>query len=97
MGKKPETKFKERVQKDLKKISFSHWTKIQQVALRGTPDIIGCIKGRFICIELKCSDKEYASALQRYELRQFELAGAISLVSSPETWDADLAFLLRIS
>ena len=42
---------------------------------QGTPDILGCTHGRFFVIELKASGKT-PSKIQRYELRQWEQAGA---------------------
>lgn len=41
MPKKPETIFKEKALEELREIKNSYWMKIQQVAIRGVPDIIG--------------------------------------------------------
>lgn len=96
MGKKPETLFKERVQKDLRVIPNSWWQKISQRSVRGCPDILGCIQGRFIAIELKKSKDAKIDALQTYNVRSINNTGAIALVSSPESWAEDYALLLSL-
>lgn len=85
MGKKQETIFKEKAIERLKKIPCSYWVKIQQVALRGVPDLLGVVDGRAIAIELKVSAK--VDTLQHYVLRQYEKAGAYARVMTPDNID----------
>lgn len=80
-----ETRFKLRVQEDLKRLE-KHWSfKTQQLALMGIPDIIGVINGRFFALELK-SEKKKPSKLQSYILRRIDLAGGYARAPTPETW-----------
>lgn len=86
MAKKPETRFKEKVLKDLRALPKCWAEKIQQVGKRGTPDILVCLNGSFIALELKKDAKECADSLQRHKLKAIELAGGTSVVACPETW-----------
>lgn len=47
----------------------------------GTPDILACVRGRFIGIEVKRPGGGTVSALQRSKLNQIEQAGGISIVA----------------
>jgi hypothetical protein len=60
--------------------------KVQQRTIRGTPDIIMCVNGIFIALELKKSDKEKPDLLQDHELRSINLAGGIGVKVTPENW-----------
>lgn len=83
---KPETKFKRRVRPELEAIPKSYWEKTQQVSIRGTPDFVGCVRGRSVVIELKVDDNK-ADALQDYKLSRWRQAGAIAYVMTPENKD----------
>ena len=72
MPKKPETIFKEKVLEELRKMKNSYWIKIQQLSIRGVPDIIGVVNGRFVALELKKSHQEKADKLQEYVLEHHE-------------------------
>lgn len=57
---------------------------------RGTPDIIGCIRGRMFAFECKKNGTECkgkASKLQEWRLAQWKAAGAITAV----VWSVDEA------
>lgn len=63
--------------------------------LRGLPDIIICYKGRFICWELKRSEKEAMKltgriVLQRHMLEKAIKAGAIAEFVYPENLEYQL-------
>jgi hypothetical protein len=80
-----ETKLKEKVLADLK--GMGAWAeKIQQVGKVGTPDILACINGRFIALELKADDKEKPSRAQVLKLRKIALAGGYAAIVTPENW-----------
>lgn len=85
MAKGPEAKLKERVMSALHALPNTWCVKIQQVAIRGTPDILACIRGRFFGIELK-SDEGELSTLQEYNLQQIAEAGGVGLVILPANW-----------
>ena len=86
MAKKPETVFKERVKKDLETLPYCWFVKIQQVALRGIPDYLVCLGGKFIAIELKKDAKEEPNELQKWTLNAIAHAGGISFVVHPGNW-----------
>jgi hypothetical protein len=86
LAKKPETKFKERVQKDLDSLRFCAHFKIQQVTLRGIPDFLICLNSRFIAIELKKDEREKPNKLQEWTLHKISHAGGITFVVHPGNW-----------
>lgn len=61
---------------------------IQQQALRGNPDLLLCVNGQFMALELKSSEKAKVSELQNYYLDRVSEAGGISWVVYPENWEA---------
>lgn len=98
----PETKFKEKVQKDLDKLGIWH-VKVDQRALRGIPDMILCIDGLFIAIELK---KSYAAArsnaprhkLQRWVREEIRKKGkGIAFLAYPENWNEVYAKIKQLA
>lgn len=96
-SKKPETVFKERVQKDLDSLGSDCWhVKIQQVSIVGTPDMLICAKGIFIALELKKDDKEEPKPIQIYTLNQIQKAKGHALVAHPNSWRNVFAFIKAI-
>lgn len=85
MAKKPETILKEKVLDDLKALPNAYSKKIQQVAIRGTLDLILCINGKFVAIELK-SGNEQPDPLQQYEIEKILKAGGMVFVVNPMNW-----------
>ena len=83
---KPETKFLEKVKKELKNLPNTWFVKTQMVAVRGIPDLLICCRGIFYALELKKDEASKATPLQLHTLEQIELAGGISGVVSPENW-----------
>lgn len=75
----------------------SWWLKTQMVAILGIPDILGCINGHFVALELKKDGFCKASALQAWALRCIIKAGGLGLVVSPENWDQAYNFLEKIA
>ncbi len=86
MPQKPETKFRARITPLLKAIPCSWWESIQQKAIRGTPDILGCIKGQFVALEIKSVDGRL-TVLQRHKLTAIRNAGGIALEVNPKNWE----------
>lgn len=82
----PETKFKKKVVEDLKTLKKIWFVKTQEVAVRGIPDLLICIKGRFIAIELKKDEKAELSELQHYNLTNIQKAGGWSYDANPKNW-----------
>jgi hypothetical protein len=94
--KKPESVFKKKVMKKLETIHFSWWESINQIAVRGTPDIIGCINGRFIGLELKSSAKGKVSKMQEYKIEKIEESGGMAVVVHPDNFDAVFEILFNL-
>ena len=90
-----ETKFKISFVKELKKIPKSWWVKTQQVALRGTPDILGCVNGQFIALELKVDSK--LTRLQEINLNDIGASGGVALEVRPSDQDSVLQRLRMIA
>jgi hypothetical protein len=86
MSKKPETLFKEKVFKDLSTLESSWFFKSQEVAQRGIPDVIMCVKGTFVAIELKKDAKAKIDPLQTWTISKIGATGALALVAYPENW-----------
>jgi hypothetical protein len=84
--KKKETKLKEKVLGALHTLPDTYAVKIQQVVIRGTPDILCCIRGSFVALELKSSPEHDPDPLQQYTLDQIEEAGGLALVVDPVNW-----------
>ena len=95
MAKKPETILKEKVLEELREIKNSYWVKIQQVSIKGIPDILGTINGRFIALELKKDEKEKANKLQEYVLHEIDKAGGIALVIHPTNFDEVKNYIVK--
>ena len=84
MAQKPETVFRQKVDILLSKIPNSWWESIQQKTIRGTPDKIGCINGKFVALELKASYLSEPSHLQEYKLKEISSSGGVGFVLYPE-------------
>lgn len=97
MAKQPETVFKERVLKTLQALPNTWACKIQQRAKRGTPDILACINGHFVAIELKRDEKQKLSPLQEWTGEQIAEANGTMFLAYPENWDAIFNYLKGIA
>lgn len=95
MPKKPETLFRARFQKKLDEIPGSWWESIQQKAIQGTPDILGCVGGAFVALELKATPTSKITALQQLKLGRIDEAGGIAWVVHPENAE-DILTILRM-
>jgi Holliday junction resolvase len=92
LAKQKETIFKERVLRELKQLPKAWICKTQQVSKRGTPDILACIKGLFVAIELK-TDTGKLSALQEYNLEAIAKSGGIAIVMTPSNMNTEITKL----
>lgn len=96
MAKKPETLFKERVQRDLERVPKLWFTKVQQVVIQGTPDFLICANGLFIGLELKIPSGKL-SELQKFNLDRIEKSGGLSFVAMPDTWEEILDDIISLT
>lgn len=92
-----EANFKSKVKKDLRTIPNCWHVKVQQVVIRGTPDILACINGRFIGLELKKNKSAPVSALQENTIQEIDRAGGYAKIVYPEIWPQIFNELRRIS
>ena len=81
---KEETQFAIRVDRRLKSLPDCWFCNIQQVAIRGIPDRIGCINGRFFALELKTGPKAKRAKLQEYVIEKINEAGGFARFVYPE-------------
>lgn len=95
MSKGKETKFKEKAMADLRKLPYSWVLKTQQRSQKGIPDLILCLKGHLVAIELKAEGGE-ATKLQMNTLRDITEANGIAFVACPSTWEFYLGELKRL-
>ena len=94
--KKEESKFREKVRAFLLTLDRSWFTSIQQVAIRGTPDFIACINGRFVALELKKKGGGRLAPLQTHNLNEIHKTSGIALVVTPESFEECINLLLRL-
>lgn len=89
MTQQGETKLKEKVLAWLAGQARTWTVKIQQVGIRGTPDILVCWHGRFVALELK-TDKGRVDKLQAANLDFINQAGGLGLVVRQGNWKETL-------
>lgn len=94
MAKKKETTFKEKVLRDLRALPLTWCVKVNQVALRGTPDVLACMDGNFIALELKAAEDSHIDELQMYTLGRINECGGSAFVVFPNNWNATLSVLV---
>lgn len=58
----------------------------------GVPDLLACVNGRFIAIEVK-SDTGRPSKLQLANVEQIQAANGVAVVLYPKDWDKFKAFI----
>ena len=97
MAVKPETLFRQRVDKKLKAIPNSWWESIQQRTIRGTPDKIGVVNGWFVALELKASFKNKPTALQQRKLDLINKCSGVAYVVHPGNLDDVFNILLDLN
>jgi hypothetical protein len=102
LAQKPETRFVAKIKPLLNNINDAVWFNIQQLSLKGTPDILGCVNGTFVALEVKRDAKEIAkrdnrTRLQEHNLRRIRYAGGYASFLHPDNWDDVYRDLLRLS
>ncbi len=95
---KQETKFKDKVRKDLKTLSSCWFFKTQETSIRGIPDYILCLRGWFIALELKPEADIELDALQEYNIKCIiEDGEGIGMRVDPTNWPQTFKNLQSIS
>jgi sulfur transfer protein SufE len=90
-----EKDFQKKVLKKLREIPHSWWVKLNDRVTSGLPDIVGCVAGVFIAIELKTKSK--VTALQAYTLRKIDSANGQTFVATPDNWAEIYQYLIKLS
>lgn len=94
---KPETVFRTgQVMPFLKQLSNTAVFPIQQVTIVGDPDILLCICGLFVGLEIKAV-KGKTSPMQEYKLDAIRKAGGLALVANPNNWEQVKDLLTKLS
>ncbi len=82
-----EAKFQKKVLADLKELESCYVLKTSERARRGVPDLLICLKGEFIAIELKREGAK-PDPLQLHVLKKIAAAHGTSFVAYPSSWDS---------
>lgn len=83
---KPETTFRRKVAQFLATLNPPiFYESIQQKTISGTPDILACVRGDFVAIEIK-SEKGKLSPLQAYKLQKIIDADGIAISVTPKSF-----------
>ena len=62
---------------------------------KGVPDLLTCVKGMFVAIELKAANGK-PSSLQLWNVEQIRAAGGIAIVLYPDQFDEFKDMIIRI-
>jgi len=98
-----EIAFERRTMRKFQQLANSFWfDKIESASIRGIPDRIGIINGRFIALEFKKDDKDLfppkgRAKLQAHELRKIRRAGGYAEFIFPGNFTKIYNDLKRIS
>lgn len=68
---------------------------VQQLSLCGHPDILLCIRGKFIAMELKAKGGK-VRPLQEHFLNLVRQAGGLALVVDPDNWKETKELLTQL-
>lgn len=94
---KPETAFRTRyVDPFLKTLKNTVKFSIQQMSLNGHPDMLICVRGKFVALELKARGGRL-EPLQEHFLNLIRSAGGLALVATPDNWPEIKDILLQLS
>jgi hypothetical protein len=97
VAQKPETSFRKKVVQALKTFPKTYIISISQRSIRGTPDLLVCIQGHFVALEIKSSLKASISELQRHALQKILEAEGVAFIIAPENAISILSLLKRMA
>lgn len=89
-----EKRFEMKIRKELEK--YNTWvlkTWSNGIQRSGIPDLIVCLNGHFVGIEVK-AEKGKPSELQKYNIKKIEEAGGIAMIVYPDDFE-DIKKLLE--
>lgn len=84
-----ETQFKQEVQEYLNENNIYHikyWGG-GRFTKAGVPDLLCCINGRFVAVELKVNDNK-ASMLQEFNIKKIKMSGGIGMILYPDGFNS---------
>lgn len=82
-----ESRFQKKVLSYLNELPNTYCFKKEAAAIRGIPDIIACVNGMFVALELKRSNKHKATELQAYTIELINSSKGFATVCNPENFD----------
>lgn len=93
-----EKQFEKKVREFLKTLPIQWHFKVFGNAFQesGIPDLLGCINGRLVGLEVKSSSGK-PSELQLYKIDLINKAGGYATVVSPKNWEEVKKELIKIS
>lgn len=92
----PESKVKKQVKKVLDDVGAYHFSPMTAGFGRsGVPDIIACVKGKFIGIECKAGKNE-PTLLQKHNMKLINQSGGLSIVVNESNIEALLTLVKEI-
>lgn len=91
-----EKSFRKKVCEDLSTLPDCWVESIQQVGIRGTPDLIVCLRGHFIGLEIK-KEGGVVAPLQKYKLDQITKAKGYGAAVRPSNWPEIFSHLKRMA
>lgn len=94
MGFKSEKSFQNYVLKRLRTLPLSFWYKANDRTTAGIPDIVGCVRGIYVGVELKLHSK--TSKIQDWTIDRINRAGGVSFVMTPDSFERDFELLKRL-
>lgn len=86
-----------KVRARLEAIPNSWWESIQQKTIQGTPDILGCINGFFVALELKATSLDKPTPLQALKIQRIVSSNGVAFVVNPDNLEATLEVLKEIA
>ena len=99
----PEKQFENKIKAIIRKAGgfcFKYWggsaSNGKVFTVRGLPDIMGCIRGRFIGIEVKAENGK-PSDIQLERLEEIRNAGGVAIVAFPQEEDLIVWMINRLS
>ena len=97
MAQTKEGKFYSKVREDIKKMPSTKITKIQQVGRVGDMDIVLCVNGHYVEIEMKKDGKTCPEPLQMWSLQEANRCRGYGFIAFPAVWDELYKLLLWMS
>jgi len=93
MAATPEGRFYMKARADLATLPSTKFTKIQQVGRVGDSDIMLCVAGHYVEIELKKDSRTWPDPLQLWNLHEANRCLGYGFVGHPSNWDELFSFL----